>query len=271
MVNPDQLLYETSGVVHSNIQVRQRGDVRYLRFGSSGGWQGAVRCGGGFQRPVFAYQRAFASLAESLPAPEAFLSLGVGTGTAMHTVGQLHPACRLDGVDIDQAVIELALHYFGAPEPGQARYYVHDAVVFCDHCDRVYDLVFVDVYQARAVDERVLAPSFADRLHQILRPGGVAVCNIIGRLPVSHALRAFARAAASRFPAVWVLPVGSAPAFVEQNMLWVLCDGDDSVARWRTAMRTSLWLSPWERALWPMRLRRMSADSARDADADPSR
>ncbi|MCL6515763.1 spermidine synthase [Alicyclobacillus sp.] len=257
MVYPDELLYETAGVVHSCIQVRQRGSVRYLRFGASGGWQGAIRCVAG-ARPVFAYQRAFAALVESRPELGRFLALGVGTGTALRTVLQIHPTCAPEGVDIDQTVIELALQYFDAPEPGRAQYYVHDAVLFCDHAATPYDLVFVDVYRARSLDARILSEAFVERLRRITVPGGAVVCNIIDRMPATGALAEFARAARERFGHVWVLPVGSVPSFLDQNLLWVMSDRSEDGVRWRERMRTSHWVAPWERVIWPMRIR--SAD-----------
>ncbi|MFB5191205.1 spermidine synthase [Alicyclobacillus fastidiosus] len=224
-----------------------------MRFGGRGGWQGALdeaRPG----RPVFPYQRAFAGLVQSLHTVDSFLSIGVGTGTALNSVLAGHPNAQLYGVEIDQTVLEVAIRYFHAPDHRRADYYVGDGFAFIRADMPIsYDLIFVDAYMRNDIYQPALDPNVLDALRQRLRPQGVVAYNIIGPNLATGARGTFVRAAKSRFASVLDLPVGV--PFSDQNRLVMLTDhrlllkdlcrslGQASVLKWH------------ERLLWPSRLR----------------
>ncbi|MCL6593161.1 MAG: spermidine synthase [Alicyclobacillus sp.] len=256
MFSADRLIFRTSGNLHPDVQVRERGKVRYLRFGRWGGWQGAVRLDG-HDRPVFAYQRAFTSLLDAVTEPSSFLSVGVGTGTCLHHVHTRFPRCELVGVEADEAVIEVAIAFFDSPPPGLAQYFACDGVAYVQRCPQTFDLVFVDAYLSQAIYDPCLDPEFAWALAELCGSKGSVAFNWIGRWPLRDRQRLFAQAACERFAHAAVLPVGWGPATLEQNMLAVFTHDPALVSRWQAALRNSQALLAHERWIWPHRLKRL--------------
>ncbi|RIV19607.1 methyltransferase domain-containing protein [Alicyclobacillaceae bacterium I2511] len=253
----ENLLYQSEGLVHPIVEVIQRRDVRYLRFGSGGGWQGAMRTDG-LGRPVFAYQRAFLTLLESMAAeiiqPESFLSMGVGTGTALRNLSQLFPECHLNGVELDKKVLDIALKYFDCPSPPQAEFWVGDGIEYLSTQERVFDLIFVDAYLKNRVYSPCVQPQFVQLLASRLKTDGIAVLNLITGVPPKGGMGKFLNAAKEQFASVLLLPVSTSPAVMEQNVLGVFTNRTDIIQLWTQQMRHSLNLSFWQRTWWPYRL-----------------
>lgn len=251
------VIFSGKGTVHAQVEVLQRGTVRYLRFGPQGGWQGALDLAA--DDIVFPYQRAFASLVGSRPPVSRYLSLGVGTGTSLRSVRKAHPAAEMYGVELDQSVVDLAIHYFNSPQHTDVNYWIGDGVDFLCRVDLQFDLIFVDAYMRDHVYDPCLQPDFAAVLHAALVEDGVAATNLIARWPFRGAVRDFLDAAEQLFEAVWLLPVGV--PLTDQNMLVVLSKSTATGSAWRQEMAGGAALNISERVLWPLRLRRYSAAS----------
>lgn len=245
-VRPPSLYIPTPDVV-------ERRHIRYLRFGDHGGWQGALDLKHPL-RPVFAYQRAFQFILESLDRPVTdFLSLGVGTGTALKSVQHQFPFATLTGVDIRQDVIQKAITLFGAPTEEQAAYFVNDAFAFLQQSKYMYDFTFVDVYLANSIHPTILRNSFLAALRERLTPNGFAVFNLIGYFPPRGPLRRFVEDSSRLFSYAHVLPVGA--PFIEQNTLYILSCANYPLTLTisKTQTRSSHWKTSVERKIWSLR------------------
>lgn len=243
------------GEHYPQIEVIEEGNIRFLRFGAQGGWQGALHT----QRPdipVFPYQRAFHSLVNAMPEREKFLSVGVGTGTALRTVHQAFPRCELYGVEIEQSVVDIATHYFDSPSHEVANYWIGDGVAFLCNVDLTFDFIFVDAYLSNRIYSPCLDPSFPKVLSAALTDDGVAVSNVIAKFPLRGAAEDFVEAAKEYFSSIMVLPVGN-PLF-EQNMLVVFAKQEKVLEGWLANIRQSKALRLVERVSWPMRLHSLS-------------
>ncbi|GMA52470.1 hypothetical protein GCM10025857_38270 [Alicyclobacillus contaminans] len=249
----DRVIHMTSGTVHEQIEVIERGRVRYLRFGAGGGWQGAMHLAGA-RRPVFPYQRAFAAVAESR-SMQSFLALGVGSGTALSVVRALHPDCEMFGLELDEQVIRIAIEYFGAPSHRDVSYWVGDGVAFLCHTDVTVDTLFVDAYLSNRIYSPCLDPAFAKVVAAATTADGVAVMNFITSFPLRGRVLEWIRAAQSWFESIALLPVGPALPFAEQNVLGVFAKTRDYPLIWRASLKSSSFLQPWERLWWPRRMR----------------
>jgi spermidine synthase len=238
------------GRVH-DIQVVRRGRIRSLRFGRRGGWQGAIDLSHP-HRPVFPYQRAFYTLVSALPAPQRYLSVGVGTGTSLRSVRDHWPDCELTGVELDEAVLDTAIEFFGSPSHHETQYFIGDGVEFLKVYETLFDLIFVDAYLSDRIYSPCLEPEFARLLAQRCSPNGVVACNLISRLPPMGAVFRFLSALEETFDEVWILPVGI--PLTEQNCLVVACRQAGSVSGWRRALRRDATLAWYERLIWPHRL-----------------
>lgn len=229
----------------------QDGSKRFLRFGPQGGWQGALDLARP-TRPVFPYQRAFSTLIQSIPTPHRFLSLGVGTGTALGTVAASHPDCTLYGLEIEQGVIDIATQFFDSPAHTDANYWIGDGVAFLCNVDLTFDCIFVDAYNANSIYSPCIDPAFVPVLHAALSENGVAVSNVIGHHPLQGPLRLFMHAAEAQFSEIALLPVGN--PLLEQNMLIVFAKQCHVLDNWLETIAQAPLLHWLERISWPLRI-----------------
>lgn len=224
-----------------------------MRFGKRGGWQGAVHLQRP-QQPVFPYQRAFLALARSRTQLNSFLSIGVGTGTAMNSVLHTHQTVKLHGVEIDDVVLESAIQYFGAPNHRQAEYWIGDGMAFLtSNHPYTYDLIFIDAYMRNQVYQPALQPYILQALRSRLTPKGVAVYNIIAANYRSDAWQEFLETAKNTFEIVLDMPVGV--PLGEQNRLCMVSNDETLAQSYRQALREAPELKGVERTIWPFRLK----------------
>jgi spermidine synthase len=228
-----------------------------MRFGAQGGWQGAESRRQ--SRPVFGYQRAFASFVHSLSAVDSFLCLGVGTGTALKTVRASFPDSALYGLELDEQVVAAAIRYFGAPHEDEATYWIGDGVLLLRQLDREMDLIFVDAYMEDRVYGPCLHPDFPQVLSAATNSAGAVVCNLITRHPIRGTIRKFLDNCCVHFPGVYLLPVGPILPIVEQNVLCVLVRDKSLISRWQREMARDPVLRAVERWIWPLRLKEYAA------------
>lgn len=259
MFSSERVVLQTVGQVHPAIEVVEQNHVRYLRFGPQGGWQGALSLTDSAQL-IFPYQRAFWTLLKSLPAPRRFLSLGVGSGTALRSVRTLFPDCEMYGVEIDESVVSIAIEYFDSPSHQDMNYWIGDGVTFLCNVDLDFDLIFVDAYMRNQVYSACLEPAFSKVLAASLTDEGVAACNLICTVPPKGAVGRFVAAAEAEFSSVELLPVGIPMS--EQNTLGVLTKQTSLRAPWLSAIRSSERLTWLQKVTWPNRLQSLGQSLA---------
>jgi spermidine synthase len=85
---------------------------------------------------------------------------------------------RFDAVEIDPAVVRFARQYFGFLPSGQV--YEEDARTYLQHTQERYDLVVHDTFTGGTTPEHLLSLEVLQRIHALLRPGGVLALNFIG-------------------------------------------------------------------------------------------
>jgi spermidine synthase len=106
------------------------------------------------------------------------LVLGLGTGTFPKQIHYFFPHSRVDGVEIDAKVIELAKEYFDLRDE-EATIYVNDGRVFLkDKAAEKYDLILIDAYHDITIPFHMTTKEFYSEVKEHLKPEGVLVLNI---------------------------------------------------------------------------------------------
>ncbi len=83
-----------------------------------------------------------------LTEPRTAVVLGMGGGTLTRVYLHVHPALRIDGVDIDRETIRLGKRFLGLREDPRLTIFVEDARVFLARRPQArYDLALVDLWQ----------------------------------------------------------------------------------------------------------------------------
>jgi len=139
--------------------------------------------------------------------PRSLAVLGNAGGTVARAYGVYWPRVDVDGVEIDPAVSEAGLRWFGMGENPRLRVVDADARPFLRRTDRRYDVIFVDAYRQPYVPFYLATREFFELAKSRLRPGGLLALNV-ATLPGDSRLRDdLAGTVATVFPEGRVWPV----------------------------------------------------------------
>ncbi len=210
---------------------------RTLRFGSS--YQSAMFLNDPYSTPFTYVDFFFLGLAYR-PSARDVLFLGLGGGSGPKAFLRSFPAVRVDVVELDPVVVDVARRFFALPRSPRLRVQVDDARRFLSRSDRRWDVIAVDTYFDDGIPFHLTTREFVQLVHDRLDPGGVVVVNVIGavRGDGSKLLRSVYRTYRTVFPTVLVHPVAGPDAGV-QNVVLVATDQaapDTSflLRRWRS-------------------------------------
>lgn len=214
-----RVIYERSTLYHY-LRVAEDEDSRYLLFDRS--WQSGMY----LDDPVrtrFEYTDYYHLAFVLQPEIKRALLIGLGGGSVPKRFLRDYPRVRLDVVELDPVVEEVARRYFALPEDERLRVVVEDGRRFVDGLqpEEQYDLIMLDAYYADAIPFHLATREFLESARAHLAPGGVLAVNLIGALagPRSHLFRSFYRTARTVFPSVYVFPVGDLSPEQYQNIM----------------------------------------------------
>lgn len=104
------------------------------------------------------------------------LILGNGTGTYARQCTTYFPQARIEGVEIDSKITDLAYEYFDMPESVDVTTY--DGRAYLQAVDKKYDVILVDAYQDITIPFQMSSTEFFTLVRDHLAPGGVMVVNL---------------------------------------------------------------------------------------------
>ncbi len=104
------------------------------------------------------------------------LILGNGTGTFATQCAKYFPGCRIDAVEIDGRISDLAYEYFDmSPD---IKLYEYDGRAFLQASKEEYDLILIDAYQDITIPFQMSSEEFFTLVKEHLREGGIMVVNM---------------------------------------------------------------------------------------------
>ncbi len=104
------------------------------------------------------------------------LILGMGTGTYALQTEKYFPDYEVAGVEIDQAITDLAHEYFELPESIPVTTY--DGRAYLNSDDEKYDVIMVDAYQDITIPFQMSSVEFFGLVKDHLKEDGVMVINM---------------------------------------------------------------------------------------------
>lgn len=158
------------------IEVIDHPNKRAMHFGTAieqSSWLENAPVGPGFE-----HDRKLLFAAALTASQERGLVLGLGAGTVARQLYEKLPECHLDGVERREAVINVALEYFGLPADERMELYTADAEQFLCEVETPYDFIICDLFDGVGMDETALKLSFIDRCKGELRDNGVFAMNL---------------------------------------------------------------------------------------------
>ena len=202
----ERVLFRTDSQYH-RISVTESAGVRYLRFDRSN--QTALDMSDGYTSRN-RYPN-YMDLALALkPDAKRVLVLGLGGGAIPKRWWHDYPDMRIDVVEIDPAVIDVASRYFGLPDDPRLRVVNQDARRFVQTSRDAYDVVIVDCYYSDSVPFHLTTEEFFREVKARMTPGGVLAYNVIGSVggEQSKLFRSTYRTAEGVFSRLAVFPIG---------------------------------------------------------------
>lgn len=109
--------------------------------------------------------------------PERIAILGNAGGTTARAYARYFPETRIDAVEIDGELFDIADRYFGLRERPALQRHVADARAFLRRVDARYDAIFVDAYRQPYIPFHLTTREFFELARERLTPGGVVVVN----------------------------------------------------------------------------------------------
>jgi spermidine synthase len=232
----ERVLYE-GPAMFGRIFVSETDDrLRVLRFERYGARQSAARIGmpDHLELP---YMKVVLSSLGLVPEPRRMLVVGVGGGTLPMTLHRYYPETRIDAVDIDPAVLDVARKFFGFRESAHLRAHAADGRKYIEQVTEPYELVYLDAFGASSIPEHLTTKEFLEAVRAAVAPGGAVVANLWGR-GSNMLYDAMVRTYQEVFEHVYTLPVaGSGNVILIATPRGPAFDAEDYLARCRVAER----------------------------------
>ena len=108
--------------------------------------------------------------------PSNVLILGMGTGTFARQCLHYFDNMKIEGVEIDQKITDLANEYFDLPDAVQVATY--DGRAYLQAVDQKYDVIMVDAYQDITIPFQMSSIEFFNMVKEHLTDNGVMVVNM---------------------------------------------------------------------------------------------
>ncbi|MBE0501820.1 MAG: fused MFS/spermidine synthase [Desulfuromonadales bacterium] len=172
----EKLLFEGDSP-YTGIQVYDKDDgLRYLQFGL---YEQTVMRLSDPDDLHYEYTRsALAGFAFAEPPVKKVLMLGLGGGAMAQFIARKFPEVRLDVVEIDPLVVEVAIKYFGFKPGPHGQLQIGDGRRLLRKSVQKYDVIILDAYKAGGIPFHLTTLEFMQIVKDHLNPGGVAVVHL---------------------------------------------------------------------------------------------
>jgi spermidine synthase len=171
-------------VVHSaksdfgTVYVVDEGDLRFLRFDQvTGNDQSMIRKSDPTAVPMEYIRVAAAGLAFTAGRERA-LVMGLGGGAFPMMLHRRFAGMKVDVVEINPVVADLAKRFFSVREDERLKIIVDDGARYMKQEGPRYDVILLDAYSDEGIPEHLRSAPFFEDVKARLAPKGAAVINI---------------------------------------------------------------------------------------------
>lgn len=179
--NRRKVLHYEEGILGQVVVVeapyKSDGMIRYLFVNRTN--QTTIVVGAPLQELDFTpYIKDSAPVMLSYPAKSEALLLGLGGGSVVQLMRKLD--FKVTVVELDRRIQRMAQTYFGVPS--DVEYVLDDARRYIRRSKRSFDIIFFDMYRGEFPPAHIITVESLRELQRVLRPGGVILLNVAGRI-----------------------------------------------------------------------------------------
>ena len=175
----ETILY-TERSLYRNIIVSENSGTRCIRFGRMSNVQQSCFSLKDPDTILFDCNKMLLGALYLSPNPRRVLTIGLGGSTLTAALSRILPDSEIDVVEIDPAIVRVAIEYFNFRPSPKVRITVQDGRVFVkraiDRGER-YDLVILDAFDEINIPTHLMTRQFLEEVKQILAPDGVLAAN----------------------------------------------------------------------------------------------
>jgi len=185
------------------------------------------------------------------PEAQNALVIGLGGGNIVHAL--LKENIRIDIVEIDQKIIDVAETYFSI-DPERTNATATDGRLFVRRCKKTYDAVILNTYSGETFPTHMLTKEFFGEVKHILSPGGLLILNFYGDVDGPQREASASVYATLRHHYKWCRAFFKAPRKTSSNIVFVAGIRRPSPelnnrAAWRRLESHRVVFHGWEEAL----------------------
>lgn len=152
-------------------------DRRVLYFSKTRGAQSSMILSDP-NRLGLAYLRTMVAGLALHPAPRRVLLIGLGGAAIPKFLARHYPDIRLDIVEIDPDVIQVAGRFFSFQPTGAMKIYAMDGRLFLAQTSEKYDVILLDAYSSDTIPFHLTTVEFFRLVAGHLNPGGMIAANL---------------------------------------------------------------------------------------------
>jgi spermidine synthase len=198
---------------YSHIRIRLDRNIRTMLFVRDSG-QEVVETFLDLKQPhkLIAEYTRYLFLSYALkPQQERVLIVGLGGGAMLHFLARHDPQVKIDVVEIDPVVVDLAREYFGIRSQGNINIITADAFKYLAEATTQYDVIYMDAFlkpsgdtDSTGVPLKLKQVEFYKSLARVLKPEGLVAYNINPNPNLREDMQTIAAAFPQTY--VWRLP-----------------------------------------------------------------
>ena len=191
--NRSNLIFEKK-TGHHHIMVYEDGYTRTLRLGK--GYEAGKQSRVDIRCPhdlILEYtQLVFSGLLIN-DRPDSILIIGLGGGVIPRAFNRYFPEAKIDVVDIDPDVLDVAEKYFLFNPGKNTSIHISDGRIFVEdiinrNLPVKYDIIILDAFDSTSIPGHLLTKEFLELVTQIMNPEGVIAANVLSDNSLFHSI-----------------------------------------------------------------------------------
>jgi spermidine synthase len=124
------------------------------------------------------YSRHIMTSLPLVPRIQRILIVGLGGGCMQRFIHKLLPAARIETVELDPDIREVAARYFFFKEDERQVVHIGDGRRFVESSKDRYDIIFLDAFSATSIPYHLATQEFLKAVKAHLAPDGVVCANL---------------------------------------------------------------------------------------------
>ncbi|MFC1495161.1 spermidine synthase [Thermodesulfobacteriota bacterium] len=125
--------------------------------------------------------------------PDSILIIGLGGGAIPRAFNRYFPETKIDVVDIDPDVLDVAEKYFLFKAGKNINTHISDGRIFVEdiinrNLPVKYDMIILDAFDSSSIPGHLLSKEFLELIAQIMNPEGVIAANVLSDNSLFHSI-----------------------------------------------------------------------------------